>query len=483
MTKDPKHARTTQGKSRTETDSFGSIEIPATALWGAQTQRSLEFFAIGDQALPRGFIVALIQIKKACSKVNTSQGRISAEQGRLITRACDQLLAASQGPAQAPFTGQFPVSVWQTGSGTQSNMNVNEVVANLANSFVGKGAGSKSPVHPNDHVNCSQSSNDVFPTAMHIYAVELLQQNLLPELNTLRKELHNLERRWAQQLIAGRTHMMDALPLTLGQVMGGYRYQVERAQQQIEAALNGLLQLAIGGTAVGTGANAPKRFDREVCAELAQQLQREFVPHANKFAALSSQDELLTAAHAVSALAAVLQKLANDIRLLGSGPNTAFGELQLPANEPGSSIMPGKVNPTQCEALTMVCIQAIVNGHAIESAVGQGQLQLNTYRPLMVKNFAEAVTLLADAMGSFTRHCLAGLEVNTATVERHLQANLMLVTFAAPEVGYDNASKIARYAAQHGGSIYAAAEALDIMPAGQLQQLVEARVRATIEPG
>ena len=470
-TKDPQNP---DKKSRIETDSFGSIEIPASALWGAQTQRSLQFFAIGRQQMPWRLVRTLLLIKKACALVNAAQGLLNAEQTSLIQRACDELL-------DKEMAEHFPVSVWQTGSGTQSNMNVNEVVANLANSYVGKPLGSKAPVHPNDHVNRSQSSNDVFPTAMHMYAVDLLDTRLLPSLQTLHNELQTLESRWQQQLISGRTHMMDALPLTLGQLVGAFRHQVDEARVSIAGAREGLLQLAIGGTAVGTGANAPAGFDVAACAQLSMLSGSTFLPHPNKFAALSSQDELLGAAHTVTKLSVVLQKMANDIRLLASGPNTGFGELQLPANEPGSSIMPGKVNPTQCEALTMVCIQCAANCHAIEAAVSQGQLQLNTYRPLMIKNFSEAVTLLADAMESFTRHCLAGLSINSATIESHLNNNLMLITFAAPDLGYDNASKIARYAAKQATTIFAAAEALQIMSAAELQQLVDTRMRSSLK--
>ncbi|NND39136.1 MAG: class II fumarate hydratase [Pseudomonadales bacterium] len=472
--------------SRTETDSFGSVELPANALYGAQTQRSLQFFSIGEELLPWGMVRALLAVKQACAQVNHDRGLLATDVTELIARACTELLGEN---AQAAYRKHFPVRVWQTGSGTQSNMNVNEVVANLANFYAGEALGGKKPVHPNDHVNRSQSSNDVFPTAMHLYAIELLEQALLPAVDTLIAELARLEKRYQAMLITGRTHLMDALPLTLGHCFGAYRHQLQEARAAIVATLGGadsasaaggLIELAIGGTAVGSGANAPENFDRDVCTLLSAFYGRRLLPHPNKFAALSGQDALLAAAQALVRLASVLHKMANDIRLLASGPNSGIGELQLPANEPGSSIMPGKVNPTQCEAMAMVCMQVSAQVDAIEQAAAAGQLQLNTCRPMMIHNFGSAVGLLSDVQHSFASHCLAGISVNEAAVQSHLDNNLMLVTFAAPELGYDNASKIARHALEQGCNIYQAAEKLGIMKAEPMRVLVEQRVRESL---
>ncbi|MGB5324543.1 MAG: class II fumarate hydratase [Pseudomonadales bacterium] len=462
---------------RTEKDSFGNIKLPADALYGAQTQRSLTFFAIGEDILPWGMVRALVAVKQACAAVNLRKRLLDEDIAALIRRACDELLAAG---GEQRYRAQFPVRVWQTGSGTQSNMNVNEVIANLANQYAGSAPGSNQPVHPNDHVNRSQSSNDVFPTAMHLHALEVLETQLLPAIEAMFRQLNRLELFFSERLIAGRTHMMDALPLTLGQVFGAYRQQIAAAQDALLQASAGLTRLAIGGTAVGTGANAPSGFDRDVCVELAAIAGRDVTPHPNKFAALSGQDDLLATAQALARLAAVLNKIANDIRLLASGPHTAIGELRLPANEPGSSIMPGKVNPTQCEALAMVCIQVSTQVHAIEMATAAGQLQLNTYRPLMMHNFSQAVRLLADAQQSFAAHCLAGIEVNAAVLDSHLDNNLMLVTYAVPELGYDNASKVARYAEAQRCNIYQAAEQLGVMAADQLRKLVAERITESL---
>ena len=456
--------------TRIEKDSLGEVSIPENKLWGSQTQRSLMFFNIGSETLPWGLISALIKIKKAASVVNAELDLIDSNIAILIQKACDQLL-------EEKSLEHFPVRIWQTGSGTQSNMNVNEVIANLANTYAGNKPGTKKPVHPNDHVNRAQSSNDVFPSAMHIFAKQLIDQQLIPVTGKMLIQLTALEEQWTSTFICGRTHMMDALPLTLAQIVSGYRYQFEQAESALRTASEDLNNIALGGTAVGTGANAPENFGERVCEQLNQLYDMSLQSHANKFAALSSQDEINRCAQAVNLIAVVLQKMADDIRLLASGPNSAIGELKLPENEPGSSIMPGKVNPTQCEALTMICIQVTTNCQAILLAISQGQLQLNTYRPLIIRNFAESVTLLAEGMNSFTQHCLCGLTVDNARVQEHLDKNLMLITVATPLIGYDNASKIARHALLEKTDIYTAAEALKIISAEELHRYIAEKLR------
>jgi len=455
--------------TRTLKDSLGAVDIPADKLWGAQTQRSLIFFNIGRQTLPYEFLHALVTLKKACCIVNHKVGILDDRRYKLIVHACERIL-------HEDLWEHFPVKIWQTGSGTQTNMNANEVIANLANTIDGQALDSKQPVHPNDHVNMSQSSNDVFPTVMHMHAIHLLQQIMLPAIIELENQLTELEKKWRTQPISGRTHLMDAIPLMLGQIFSAYRYQLLQFQKQITSNISCLSMLAIGGSAVGNGANTPREFDSKVCYELSILTGIELVSHPNKFAALSAQDEIAQTTASIAHLSSILNKLANDVRILASGPNTGFGELSLPANEPGSSMMPGKVNPTQCEALSMVCIQTRANCNTILEATGLGQMQLNTYRPLIVKNYTEAIELLSDSIRSFTHHCLAGIEINTANINQHIDRNLMLITLAAPEIGYDNATQIAHYANKNNCDIYSAAKALQIMPDTKLRHLINTKL-------
>nr|WP_166177977.1 class II fumarate hydratase [Altererythrobacter segetis] len=426
-------------KTRIETDSFGEIAVPAERLWGAQTQRSLENFRIGGERMPLPVVHALGVIKGAAARANRKLGLLD-------NRLAGAIEAAAAEVAAGRLDGEFPLVVWQTGSGTQSNMNANEVIANKANLALGGELGAKSPVHPNDHVNMSQSSNDTFPSAMHIAAAREVTGELVPALKAMHAQLASKSQAWDAIVKIGRTHTQDATPLTLGQEFSGYARQVEAGIERVELTLPGLYQLAQGGTAVGTGLNAPKGFADLVAAEIAEATGLPFVSAPNKFEALASQDALLFAHGALATLAAALHKIANDIRLLGSGPRSGLGELALPENEPGSSIMPGKVNPTQCEALTQVCAQVFGNQAAIQFADSQGQFELNTYRPAMASAFLQSVRLLADASASFTEHLLEGLEPRRENINAGVERSLMLVTALAPTIGYDKAAKIAKAA-------------------------------------
>jgi fumarate hydratase class II len=450
---------------RFESDSMGEIAVPADRLWGAQTQRSLENFRIGGERMPLPLVHALGVIKGAAARANRKLGLLDP-------RLAEAIEAAAADVAEGKLDGEFPLVVWQTGSGTQSNMNANEVIANRANLALGGKLGAKSPVHPNDHVNMSQSSNDTFPSAMHIAAARGLTGQLLPALKAMHGELAVKARAWDAIVKIGRTHTQDATPLTLGQEFSGYARQVEAGIERIELALPGLFQLAQGGTAVGTGLNAPKGFADSVAQEIAAATGLPFVSAPNKFEALASQDALLFAHGALATLASALHKIANDIRFLGSGPRSGLGELALPANEPGSSIMPGKVNPTQCEALTQVCAQVFGNQATIQFADSQGQFELNVYRPVMAFNFLQSVRLLADAAESFTEHLLQGLEPREDNIRRGVERSLMLVTALAPTIGYDKAAKIAKTAHEKGTTLREAALASGAVSADDYDRIV-----------
>jgi fumarate hydratase, class II len=435
--------------TRTETDSMGPIEVPADALWGAQTERSRRYFAIGQERMPPALICALAEIKRAAAEVNRDLGLLDPARANAIAAAAARVAAGE-------LADQFPLSVWQTGSGTQSNMNVNEVIARLASAALGEGA---PPVHPNDDVNRGQSSNDVFPTAMHIAAVQATGALLLA-LDRLRAALQDRAAAFANIIKVGRTHLQDATPITFGQAFGGYDAQLAIAEAGLRAALPGIHALAIGGTAVGTGLNTHRAFGPRVAAVLAQRLGAPYVVADNLFAAMAGHEPLVQLHGAFRTLAVALNKIANDIRLMGSGPRAGLGELRLPANEPGSSIMPGKVNPTQVEALTMVCAQVIGHDVAVGMAASQGQFELNAFKPLIARNVLDSARLLADAMASFATHCVAGLEVDTARVHELLNRSLMLVTALTPHIGYDRAAKIARHAQASGLSLREAALAV-----------------------
>ncbi|MFZ2854776.1 MAG: class II fumarate hydratase [Rhodocyclaceae bacterium] len=435
---------------RLERDSFGLIDVPTGHLWGAQTQRSLEHFAIGDERMPREIIEALVLIKRAAACANGELDEIAKPLARAIMQAADEVLAGQ-------WPDEFPLSVWQTGSGTQSNMNVNEVLANRASELLGGPRGEGRRVHANDHVNCGQSSNDVFPSAMHVAAVRLIERSLLPALDTLAATLQKKCEAFARIIKVGRTHLQDATPLTLGQEFSGYVEQLRIARAGLAMTLPALHALALGGTAVGTGLNAHPEFARRAIAELARHSGLPFIPAANYFAALAGHEPLLMAHGALKTLAAALSKIANDIRWLGSGPRCGIGELQLPENEPGSSIMPGKVNPTQCEALLMVCTQVFGNDVALTIGGAAGNFELNVMKPLIARNFLHSARLLADAMRSFETHCLRDLQANGERIDELLQRSLMLVTALTPRIGYDRAARIAKRAHAEGSTLRAAA--------------------------
>lgn len=460
--------------SRTETDSLGPIEVPDDAYWGAQTQRSLENFAIGGQRMPLAVVHALALIKKAAARVNAQLGELPENITSLIEEAADEVLAGEHDE-------QFPLVVWQTGSGTQSNMNVNEVIAGRANEIAGNGRGGKKPVHPNDHVNRAQSSNDSFPTAMHIAAAQAMQNDLLPAIAELSGGLAQQAARHAHLVKTGRTHLMDATPVTFGQELSAFVAQLDYAERAIRAALPAVYELAQGGTAVGTGLNAPKEFADAIAAELADLSGLPFVSAPNKFAALAGHEPLVTLAGAMKTLAVALMKIANDLRLLGSGPRAGFAEVKLPANEPGSSIMPGKVNPTQCEALSMLACQVFGNDAAITFAASQGHLQLNVYKPVIIHNLLESARLLADGCRNFNTHCIAGMEPDAAKMREHLDRGLMLVTALNPHIGYDKAAEIAKKAYGEGKTLREAALELGYLSDAEFDQWV--RPETMLEAG
>jgi fumarate hydratase class II len=438
--------------TRIETDTMGQVEVPADRLWGAQTQRSLENFRIGGERMPLPVIHALAMIKRAAARVNQAMGLLDARLAGAIAAAADEVVSGT-------LDDHFPLVVWQTGSGTQTNMNVNEVIANRANQALGGELGSKRPVHPNDHVNLGQSSNDSVPSAIHIAAVLEIERRLLPALAGMAGMLDAKAQAWAHIVKIGRTHAQDATPLTLGQEFSGYARQVANGIARLEATLPGLRELAQGGTAVGTGLNAPAGFGQAMAREIAAATGLPFTSAPNKFEALAAQDALLFSHGALNTLAASLTKIASDIRLLGSGPRAGLGELALPENEPGSSIMPGKVNPTQCEAMTQVCAQVFGNHAALTFAASQGQFELNVYRPVAAYNFLQSVRLLADAAESFTANLLAGLEPREDTIRAGVERSLMLVTALAPKIGYDRAAAIAKAAHRQGLTLREAAVA------------------------
>ena len=439
--------------SRIETDSLGQVNVPEEAYWGAQTQRSLINFAIGTEKMPLAVMHALALIKKAAARVNDRNGDLPADIARLIEQAADEVLAGEH-------DDQFPLAVWQTGSGTQSNMNANEVIAGRANELAGKGRGGKLPVHPNDHVNRSQSSNDCFPTAMHIAAVQAVYQQLLPAIAELSGGLAELAARHMKLVKTGRTHMMDATPITFGQEVSAYIAQLNYAERAIRSALPAVCELAQGGTAVGTGLNAPHGFAEAVAAELAALSGLPFISAPNKFAALAGHEPLTTLSGALKTLAVALMKIANDLRLLGSGPRAGFAEVKLPANEPGSSIMPGKVNPTQCEALSMLACQVMGNDVTIGFAASQGHLQLNVFKPVIIHNLLQSIQLLGDGCRNFQQHCIAGLEPDPVQMAAHLERGLMLVTALNPHIGYDKSAQIAKKAYSENLTLREAALAL-----------------------
>ena len=432
--------------TRIETDSFGPIEVPADRYWGAQTERSLENFRIGGHVMPMSIIRALGIIKRAAAEVNMDLGHLDAKLGAAIVRAAQEVI-------EGKLNDHFPLVVWQTGSGTQSNMNANEVIANRAIEILGGELGSKKPVHPNDHVNMSQSSNDCYPTAMHIAAAEEIVHRLVPALQKLRNALNDKAQAWAQIVKVGRTHTQDATPLTLGQEFSGYTQQVENGVARIEQTLPMLMQLAQGGTAVGTGLNAPRGFAERVADRIAAITGLRFTSAPNKFEALAAHDAMVFSHGAINPVAASLFKIANDIRFLGSGPRAGLGELALPENEPGSSIMPGKVNPTQCEALTQVCVQVFGNHAAVTFAGSQGHFELNVFNPVMAHNFLQSVRLVADASVSFTDNCVVGIEPRLDNIKASLERSLMLVTALAPKIGYDKAAEIAKTAHKNGTTL------------------------------
>ncbi|MFJ2548367.1 class II fumarate hydratase [Pseudomonas sp. NPDC087612] len=460
--------------SRIETDSLGQVEVPDQAYWGAQTQRSLINFAIGKERMPLAVLHALALIKKAAARVNNRNGDLAADIARLIEQAADEVL-------DGQLDDQFPLVVWQTGSGTQSNMNVNEVIAGRANELAGNGRGGKTPVHPNDHVNRSQSSNDCFPTAMHIAAAQAVQHKLLPAITELSSGLAELSARHQHLVKTGRTHMMDATPITFGQELSAYVAQLDYAQRAIRSALPAVCELAQGGTAVGTGLNAPHGFAEAIAAELAALSGLPFVTAPNKFAALAGHEPLTTLAGGLKTLAVALMKLANDLRLLGSGPRGGIGEVRLPANEPGSSIMPGKVNPTQCEALSMLACQVLGNDTAIGFAASQGHLQLNVFKPVIIHNLLQSIELLADGCSNFQQHCIAGIEPDPEQMAAHLERGLMLVTALNPHIGYDKAAEIAKKAYSEGTTLREAALSLGYLSNEQFDQWV--RPEKMLEPG
>ncbi len=465
-------------RTRIETDTMGAVEVPADKYWGAQTARSLQHFAIGTERMPRELIRALGIVKKAAALVNAELGLLPPEKAQLIVRAADEVI-------EGRLDEHFPLSVWQTGSGTQTNMNVNEVIANRAIELAGGELGSKRPIHPNDDVNKSQSSNDVFPTAMHIAAAEQLVHTLLPAVRELQQTLQRKSEEFADIIKIGRTHLMDAVPLTLGQEFSGYAHQLANAIRRIEAVLPDLYELAIGGTAVGTGLNTHPEFAERMAAKIAELTGLPFVSAPNKFEALAAHDALVWAHGAVRTLAVALHKIANDIRWMASGPRAGLAEIRIPENEPGSSIMPGKVNPTQSEAMTMVAVQVLGNDVTISIAGASGAFELNVYKPFIIYNFLQSVRLLSDTCRMFNRYCAVGIEPNRERLRQYVEQSLMLVTALNPYIGYDNAARIAKYAYQTGKTLKEAAVELGLLSAEEFDRIVrpEAMVRPNLGSG
>jgi fumarate hydratase class II len=454
--------------TRVEQDSLGPVNVPADKLWGAQTQRSLEHFSIGDDLMPRDMIPAYATVKKAAALVNHRIGRLGDAQKDLIVRVCDEILAGQH-------LDQFPLHVWMTGSGTQFNMNVNEVIANRCSQIAGQPLGSHKPVHPNDHVNMSQSSNDSFPTAMNVAAVLGVRQRLLPAVEALRDALAAKAQQWAEIIKIGRTHLQDATPLTLGQEFSGYVGMLADNVDRLYLALQGVYRLALGGTAVGTGINAPRDFDREVAAEIAQLTGLPFVTAPNKFTAQGAHDDLVQLSATLKTLAVSLYKIANDIRLLSCGPRAGIAELNIPANEPGSSIMPGKVNPTQCEALAMIAVQVMANDFAAAVGGAGGYLEMNVYKPLLIFNITRSIRILTDGCTNFRRFLVEGTEPNLKQIRTFVERSLMLVTALSPVIGYDKASQVAHYALDHDLTLKEAALKLGAVSAAEFDRIVDPR--------
>jgi fumarate hydratase class II len=450
---------------RIESDSFGTLEVPSDKYWGAQTERSLMNFKISTEKMPPALIRALGILKKAAAKVNMDLGVLDKNLGEAICKAANEII-------ELKLQDHFPLVIWQTGSGTQTNMNVNEVISNRAIEILGGKLGSKNPVHPNDHVNMGQSSNDTFPTAMHIAAVEEIHHKLLPALEKLYAGLKNKSAEFKDIIKIGRTHLQDATPLTLEQEFSGYYTQIEYGIERVKRALPSLYQLAQGGTAVGTGINSIKGFDIKFAKEVSNITGLPFITAKNKFESLAAHDAIIECSGALNVLAASLMKIANDIRLLGSGPRCGFGELTLPENEPGSSIMPGKVNPTQCEALTMLCAQVMGNNTTISIAGSNGHFELNVFKPVMIHNLLQSIRLLADGAVSFTDHCISGIKANRERIESLRDESLMLVTALNPHIGYDNAAKIAKKAHKEGTTLKASAIELGLLTNEQFDQWV-----------
>lgn len=456
------------GPTRSETDAMGAVDVPADRYWGAQTQRSLHHFAIGDAAaerMPLEIVHAMGLLKQACAQVSLTDGRLDASIGPLIIRAAGEV-------ATGDLDDHFPLYIWQTGSGTQTNMNANEVISNRAIELAGGALGSKDPVHPNDHVNMSQSSNDTYPTAMHVATVTLLVRTLLPSVIALRDALDARASEFSDIVKIGRTHLQDAVPLTLGQEFSGYVAQLDASIERVSATLPGLYELAIGGTAVGTGLNAPEGFDEAVSSRIAEITTMPFVTAPNKFAALAAHDAMVFASGALATLAVSLTKIANDLRWLGSGPRSGLGELSLPANEPGSSIMPGKVNPTQAEAMTMVTAQVLGNDAAVAFAGSQGHFELNVYKPIIAANVIRSTRLMADACDSFRKFAVEGLEPNRDRIAESVARSLMLVTALSPDIGYDRAAEVAKKAHAEGTTLKEAALALGYVTAEEFDAAV-----------
>jgi fumarate hydratase class II len=453
---------------RVEQDSLGAVNVPADKLWGAQTQRSLEHFSIGDDLIPREMIPAYALVKKACALVNHQAGRLADTQKNLIVQVCEEIQAG-----QHP--DQFPLHVWMTGSGTQFNMNVNEVIANRCSQIAGTPLGSKTPVHPNDHVNMSQSSNDSFPTVMNVTAALGVKQTLLPALKALRDALDVKARAWADLVKIGRTHLQDATPLTLGQEFSGYVGMLDDNLARLEQAVQGVYRLALGGTAVGTGLNAAPGFDTEVAAQIAQLSGLPFITAPNKFTVQGAHDDLVQLSASLKTLAVSLYKIANDIRLLSCGPRTGFYELKIPANEPGSSIMPGKVNPTQCEALAMLSVQVMANDTAVAFGGAGGYLEMNVYKPLLIFNIMKSVRIISDGCTNFRTFLVEGTEPNSKQIGAYVERSLMLVTALSPVIGYDKASKVAHFALDNDLTLKEAALKLGFVSEDEFDRVVDPR--------
>jgi len=453
-------------QTRVESDTMGKVEVPMNAYWGAQTQRSLKYFDIGSDIMPIEVIMAFGILKAATALTNQDLGKLDKDKAALIIQAAKEVAAGK-------LNDHFPLHVWQTGSGTQTNMNVNEVIANRAIKMAGGELGSKDPIHPNDHVNMSQSSNDTFSSAMHIAAVISLTEKLIPMVTQLKDTLAKKEKEYSSIIKIGRTHLQDAVPLTLGQEFSGYVAQLEAAIKNIGNCLDGLYELAIGGTAVGTGINSPPKFSEKTAKHVAKLTGKPFIPAPNKFAALAAHDAIVMASGALKTLAVALMKIANDVRWLGSGPRSGLGELMLPQNEPGSSIMPGKINPTQCEAMTMVCAQVMGNDIAITVAGSQGNFELNVFKPMMIYNLLQSTNILADACNNFSQYCIEGLEPNKEKIDYFLKNSLMLVTALNPHIGYDKAAQIAKTAFTDGTSLREASQKLGLLTEDEFDAIVK----------